>query len=380
MPKDSRLTWFDGLLKRTGVPYPLISFFLGVIIYVAYLFLGKMLEAEWLLQDKIEFALMGFLIAYQLSGIQYLLDQFKKIIWDICLFSTDIEDNFCAAVTGKFVVSVWYYILVAAVILPFYLTDWINSDYTLKENYTLMEQFVPNFTGEPSFWMLVYDIYNDLLGLLALILLAYILWIILNIAWTIRNASLNFHGHSLITNAFSIQMKLRPIKGSILGIMFYYFICISLLIISYGLDVAAYYLEKMILSVLLLIGLIFFFIGYESINNMVKVQIELELDQINKKSREYTQKLVDIDSKGDYDPKIQETNFISNMLDVLQKQREVLTKVNTKGYDLKSIISIISAFFLPILTDVAKKNLGLILGSGDLINQGVSLLRSLIHK
>jgi len=64
------------------------------------------------------------------------------------------------------------------------------------------------------------------------------------------------------------------------------------------------------------------------------------------------------------------------MLEVLQKQRESLREANIKVYDLRSIISIISAFILPILTDIAKRNLNLMLVSGDIINQGLSIIYS----
>ncbi len=378
MSKKNGLTWYDGLLERTGIPYPIISLIIGVVIYVIYLFLGRMLEEEWDLEEKIGFILMGILIAYQLSGIQYLLDKFKKILLDICLLSDDNEANFCTGTKSRFAGSLWYYALLASVIIPFYLTDWISSDYTLKENYTLTEQFMPNYLVEPSFWVFALDVYIALLGFLALLLLTCILWIVLNISWALKEASLNFRSFSLNASAFSINMKMSPIKNSILGIIFYYFICISLLIISYGLT--GYLREKITLAAFLLVGLIFFFMGYESLNDIVKNQIGFEMDQINKKSREYTQKLLTIDSNGDYDPKIQETNFISNMLDVLQKQRDSLMKADAKVYDLRSILSIISAFILPILTKYAEKNLNLLLQSGDIFNQGISIINSLFHK
>ena len=288
-----------------------------------------MLEVEWYLEEKMEFVLMGLLIAYQFSGIQYLLDRFKNIISDLSLLGADIEERRKEAKT-RFAGSIWYYILISIVILPFYLIDWISSDYTIKGNYTLMEQFASNYLYDGNVWSLALDIYQDILGFVALFLLAYILWIIFNIAWTIRNVSLDIQCSSLITNAFSIHMKFKPIRRSILGILFYYSICISLSMLSYG--IPGYLFEKITLSTLLLIGLIFFFMGYESLNNIATGQIEFEMDQINKKSREYTQKLVNIDSDGDYGSKIQETNFISNMLDVLQKQREALTKTNTNEY------------------------------------------------
>ena len=240
-----------------------------------------------------------------------------------------------------------------------------------------MEQFVPNYSEDPRFWVLGFDIYHVSMGFLALILLAYILWIIFNIAWTFRTVSLNFHSNPLTTSAFSIHMKLRFVKILILLALFCYFICISLLILSYGLT--GYIFEKITLALLLLVGLIFFFIGYESLNGIVRRQMEFEMDQINKKSREYIQKLLAINSNGDYGQKIQETNFVSSMLDVLQKQRDSLTKADTNIYDLASIISIFSAFILPILTDIVKKNLYLLFESRDIADQGISILNTLIH-
>jgi hypothetical protein len=378
MSRNSRLTWLDGLFIGTDIPYPIIFLFFGFLIFMAYLFLGRMIEWEWSPNDKISFIQTGFLIAYQLSGIQYLLDNFRKILSDLSLMSADIDEDFCTAVVNRFTDSLWYFILLAIVILPFYLADWISSDYTLKENYTLMEQFIPAYLQDSSFWIGASDIYQDLVGFLTLFLLGYILWIIFNIALALRSASSRIIGLSLDVSIFSIQTKLRPIKNSLLGILFYYFICISLLILNLGL--AGYLFEKVTLLALLLAGLIFFFIGYQSLNEIVEHQNDFEMDQINKKNMEYTKKLLAIDSNGDYGQKIQETNFISSMLEVLQTQRASLKEANTKVYDLRSILSIISAFILPILTDIAKKNLNLILASGDIANQGLSIIYSLFHR
>jgi hypothetical protein len=68
------------------------------------------------------------------------------------------------------------------------------------------------------------------------------------------------------------------------------------------------------------------------------------------------------------------------MLDVLQKQRESLAKESAKIYDLRSVFSFMCVFFLPIITDLAKKDLNSILASGDIINQGIFTLNSIIHK
>lgn len=379
MTKSSQWSWFDGLLKSTRLPYPILSLIIGLIIYIIYILLGRLTEFEWILEDKLKFSIMGILIAYELSGIQYLLDKFKKILLDLSLLNVDKDENSIKNFEQVFADSIWYYVLVGLVVLPFYIADWISSvDFTLKENYTLMEQFLPLYYEDPSFWIFILDIYHLFLGFLSIFLLACILWIILNITRTLRAEDHNVQNLSLNTNAFSVYMKLRPIKSSILNIIFYYFICISLVFFSYGLS--GYLFEKIILLALLLIGLIFFFSGYESLYGLVRRQIDFEMDQLNKKKQIYAMKLLAIDPIGDYESKIKETNFISNMLEVLQKQRDSLTNSNTKIYDLRSIIGIISAFMLPILTDYIKKNINNLLQGGDFFNQGLSMINSLFHK
>jgi len=376
MMKDSQWTRFDGRLKSTRLPYPVLSLIIGVFIYIIYLFLGRMMEFEWDLENKLKFSIMGILIAYELSGLQYLLDKLKNILSDLSLLSVDNDGKSIEKIDRIFADSYWFILLALLVILPFYIADWISpTEFTLMENYTLVEQFLPNYSEEPIFWILVFDIYHWFLGFLAIFLLACILWIVLNITRTLRAEGSNVQNLSLDTNAFSIYMRLRPIKNSILKIIFYYFICISLIFLSYGLT--GYLFEKIILLALLSIGLIFFFSGYESLYGLVRRQIEFEMDQLNKKKQVYTKKLLAIDSNGDYESKIKETDFISNMLEVLQKQRDSLTNSSTKIYDLRSIIGMISAFMLPILTDYVKKNINNLLQVGDFFNQGLSIINSL---
>jgi hypothetical protein len=391
MPKEFNFTWWDGFLKKSSVPYPIVCFIIGIIIYLTYFFFGRILEWEWSPVEKITNMLMCVLIAYGLFGTQYLLDKLKKILDDICLLSCADEANFRAEVKSKFAESLWYYAFLAIVILPFYFTDQIayQLGWTSPEdaNYTRIEYFLPDYIEGSSYWLLAYDIFLLLLGFLTLLLLAYILWIVFNTVWTLRSASMNFHSTSSNTNVFSVYMKLRPLKSSILNILFYYLIYVSLLVLSYGLS--GYLLERITLIALLIVGLIFCFIGYESLNDIVRHQSDFEMDQISKKTKEYTQKLLTIDSNGDYDKRIRETNFISNMLDVLQKQRDSLMKANTKIYDLRSIIGIVSAFMLPILTNFITKKINIFLDSGDIgklllnstdiANYGVTLLNSTTH-
>jgi hypothetical protein len=45
------------------------------------------------------------------------------------------------------------------------------------------------------------------------------------------------------------------------------------------------------------------------------------------------------------------------MLDALQNQRNVLIGLNSRAYDLRSVIAFMGAFFLPILAEIVKRKI-----------------------
>ena len=116
MPKEFSMTWFDGLLKKAGISYPIICLVIGVIIYLIYLFFGKMLDIEWYPEDKLKFILMGILIAYQFFGIQYLLDISKEVFLNLCILSNEVGESLCSEAKRRFSGSLWYYVLLVMVI------------------------------------------------------------------------------------------------------------------------------------------------------------------------------------------------------------------------------------------------------------------------
>jgi len=238
-----------------------------------------------------------------------------------------------------------------------------------------MDQFLPDFKADPSKGWLLFDIYYDILGILVLLLLATVLWIIINIALTLRDVSSNYHDLSVNTSIFSLKSKLRPVRDSIMKVLAYYFIGISLIVLSY-VNYSEYTREIAILLIFLFMGGAFFIVGFESISRLLNGQVEIEQDEINKRNAEYIQELTGITPEN-RSKKIEEINQISTMLDILQKQREVLGKINTRVYDLRSILSFLGVSFLPIITDILK-NLKPVLT--NIITQGVMLINSTFPK
>ena len=112
---------------------------------------------------------------------------------------------------------------------------------------------------------------------------------------------------------------------------------------------------------LLLIGVLFFFLGLETIQRVLKDRVEYELDEINKKCQEQILRLTRIASDEDHNDKNNEMNYTSNLLDAFQKQREQCEGINTNLYDISSIGRFIGALLLPFITDAIKSNPALIL-------------------
>jgi hypothetical protein len=374
MPKESHLYWFEKVLKRNSVSYPIVFIVIGAIIWSIYSFLGRMMELDWDNETRITVVLMGIIVAFQLMGVEYLLDTRRNILRELRNLYSDQSGNITIKIEEMPHKLFWYYVLMPAVILPFYLIDWISY------NYTFEEYFLEYYTAQPSNWSLLFDIYSDLVGLLILFIFFNIIWILTDVAWTIRYVSIGSYGQKMSANLFAANSRLGAIRDSLLKIVAYYFICVSLIIASY-VNFSEHIYETIFLISFLLLGLIFFFIGFEAVNSLMESQVALISNDINEKIQRYVEKLLCIESDGDPVQKNQETNFISNMLDVLQKQRDALAKENTKIYDIRSVFSFLSVFFLPILTDIAKKDLNnIFLVSGDINNHWISIMNSLFTK
>lgn len=358
--------WIETAIQKAPLPSQLIYLVVGFIVYSLYLFFNKMIGiSELNISSKIIIASMSIMIPYMLWLIQYLLNTMRKIslYWDE-LFS-DLENHTYIGDMSRLTQSYWYYILIFSIIVPFYLMDWIapNEQKFVGFNYTLsfFEQFIKlyfpiySLPGYHTTWAILYDIYTQILGFLALLFLSIILWIMLNISWILSDRS-RANRNDLLNSCVYMQMKMLIIKNEILNILLLYFICISLAIISYFNPTVFFSKETYLLLMLLLIGIFFFFFGLTAMQNILKERVIYELNEINKKEQEQRQRFrsaIASSIKGEND----EVNSISKIFDVLWKQREQLMQLKTNLYDNRSNIKFIFSILLPFLSSLFKDEL-----------------------
>jgi hypothetical protein len=337
MSKEDAWNWAEYWFREIPLPYLMVATFIGFIIYIGYVFFGIMIHKfPFSFYAQLSAISICILMAYELAGIKYLLNIMRSILsyWSL-LFPESVE-NICMIAKKRFTKSYWYYILLFSVIMLFYLIDWIPpSGKNLIENF--MKLYLPIYSHiSHTNWGLLFDIYTQLLSIIIFFFLAVILWIMVNITWTLRSPIIS-STQSPRTNVFTIKMRVSSIKNLILKVLTYYFICISLAIISYHNPTIFYSKETFLLMMLLLIGILFFFLGLEAIQRVLKDSVEYELDEINKKCQEQIQRLTKIASFEDYKDKDNEINYSSKLLNAFQKQRDQLEQINTNLYTPGSI-------------------------------------------
>jgi len=353
--------WIERLFKKITVPYPIpyhipypiVSLIAGGIIYSIYrLFSTKVVFFPWEKFHILQVATLSILIAFQLAGIQYILNDMKKTFRELKLYpeigvSSDdlyvkLKDRFSSEYRYR------YYLLVAAVIVPFIIVELLD----------ILRGGVTYYIVEPTIWSLLLDIYNNIIGYLMLFLLAIILWIIFNIAWIFNEMKNDSFRRLIKIEIFSVDRigGLKQLRNFILKILTFYFVCITLAIISYISPFSILSYESFFLIILLLVGVGFFIVGLGTIRKLLKGRIEDEINNINKIYEGYHQIFMDIVSEGNYKNKEEELNLVPTILENLHIERERMLKFygNARGYDRITIIEFVISFILPLITFLQK--------------------------
>ena len=336
--------------KKIPVPYPIISIIAGSVTYLIYLFFSTKVDFfPWEKYHNLEIAALSILIAFQLAGIQNILNDMKKTF--VNLKSThkkdesfdklydELKDRFCS--------SYRYYLLVAGVIVPFIIIDILD----ILSGKTFYMQ-------EPTVWSFLLDIYNNVMSYFMLYLLAIILWIVFNIAWMLNKIGNNHYRRLIKLDILCVDKigGLKPLRNLTLKTLTFYFVCITLAIIAYVSPFSILSYESYFLILLLIVGLGFFIMGIRTIRKVLKGRIEDEINKINERYQRHHQRLMDIDLEENYKDKEGELNVESTLLETLYKERERTLQFyrNARGYDSITIIKFVCSFILPLVAFLEK--------------------------
>ena len=350
MDEDSWI-WIEKQFKKIPWPYPIISIIAGSVTYLIYLFFStKVVFLPWEKFHNLEVAALSILIAFQLAGIQNILNDMKKTFGNLEFNpKNDVSfDELYDKLKDRFCSSYRYYLLVAAVIVPFIIIDILD----------ILSGGVTFYMVEPTVWSFLLDIYNTVMGYLMLYLLAIILWIVFNIAWMLNKIGNNHYRRLIKLDILCVDKigGLKPLRNLTLKTLTFYFVCITLAIIAYVSPFSILSYESYFLILLLIVGLGFFIMGIRTIRKVLKGRIEDEINKINERYQRHHQRLMDIDLEENYKDKEGELNVESTLLETLYKERERTLQFyrNARGYDSITIIKFVCSFILPLVAFLEK--------------------------
>jgi hypothetical protein len=339
MPKDANWTSMERLFNSFPLPYPIMSILFSLVLYIIYIFLELKIDNSIISKQRLIMAIEIGVIAYQLCGNLFILAKMKSIFLNLGLIKNNNFNKFLSALKIRFTSNYYYYLVLILVIIPFYLINWKNPC-------NLISIELPYYS--------IYYIYvYFFLGFLWLSLLGNILWTIINITWDMNDTANDSADFNSFLSIFAFDNKIKSIRNSIIQVLVYYFIDIALIILFYlnPLSIGKY--EITMLVVLLLIGIVLFFISLNAIQKIRNSRLEFEYDPIDRKIQEQNQKLIFMLDESDCID-IDQINFRSSALDLLRKQRDDLTKLDRSVYDFGTVGAFITSFLIPALSLIDK--------------------------
>lgn len=368
--------WIESLFKRIPLPYSVVSLIIAFVICLTFEFFSSNVPLFNL--HKITYAIpvasISILIAYQLGGIQYLLSDMRKVFKNICLYQ---ENNPCIEnLNNRFMVKKLYYLTIIFVIAFFIIIDilrincyqlWIyQSGSTCIYNRSdicgsYMFFTKPCYFSAPNLlfhsWSFYLDAYRYVVSYFSYYLLGIILWIIFNVSLILGDLGRDPFKKQIDVDVYNVDKigGLKPIFNFILKISIYYFICMTIMISSYINPITPVPLEMIFLLILLFIGLSFFIWGKTVVQNIFTQRIQIELLDINRECNKQERELRSLLLSEKRDLKAQEElTFISNSIELLNKERDRLLQLKTSVIDVHNLILFISSTLTTLVVILQK--------------------------
>jgi hypothetical protein len=343
----------ESFFQRIPLPYPITALIISAAIYLGYIFFYYAIDSTLIASAHLVAISMGILVGFQMAAISYLLGLMREIITSLDELNTNNERHICSIIGDRLLKSPWRYVLLICITAPFYIIDWIHPSHSL---YGYFFWFDSHYE---TLWAKAFDIFINVLGLLALVLLSTIIWIIGVIIYIIyygSNVCREEHPHE--ADSQSTKIKMDSIRSLLTRSFVIVLISISLAIFSYVNPDEFYSTETlMLLAILFSAGILVIF-GRDITNQILTSRITFELDKINQKSREQIDRLLNISSDGCDEDKGCKVSCISEMLDVLHKQREQLESIYPVGYNFRHVAALavtsIGSFLIPIAAGMIK--------------------------
>ena len=375
--------WVQRLLCHGRLSYPVVSILSFFALFVLFVFFIVAINAALDISTLIQITAISGAIGFQLLGICTILTDFSKGLESISIapLPDDLQKRFEAGVgdSRKYLLTVLFFVsfftaieVVQYVVIELFEVRDLAGVVTLPRDYPLFA-----FAREPTLWSALFDIFNQTVTFINIILLATMVWILLNVVSTLSLLSRPEHRQCIALDMLCIDKigGLRQLRGSAVKSHAIYSFTITLLILSYfnpfsikitiaGVlyRVVGISCETFLFILLLVLGLYFIIGSIRNIRKITRSHIEEQIGRINEKYYRNQKKLLDLISDEPDGREQSEIALIKVTLDSLYTERERLLKLysDSKGYSLSSVVQLISIFILPVITFCEKISIAVI--------------------
>jgi hypothetical protein len=285
---------------------------------------------------------MSLLIPFQMAVIKNMVEKirqnFKRIKFD--KFDENINIDMNSRFQREFIHSNWYYALFLTIFFPFMVIfSYYYSIFYSRE-------------AEPNIIVLIFDIYNNFLDAASIFLFFFILWIIFNFTYSLREISLPPFNDLIILDPISTDNMggLGPLKYFILNQILLYSICITIAVFSY-IDARQFIFryESYIFLFMLITGISSLIYSLISIQELLKYKKEKAIENINKLYINQNKKFNKIIFEGHNIADDSELNKISTIINEIKSEREIIMSMQANLIDLRTVGTVISSILLPII-------------------------------
>lgn len=345
--------YFERNLNRCRTTYLGASVAAGIVVVLLYWMFS--LFVFWLPWDPFSISIsvaMGLCISLQLIGIPWVLSQMREAFHYPVVPGGDQWGSLTSLFKEHLCDRRTCYTIVCFILLPFI---FLNAVDIIRAGGT------PFFAAEHTVAALLLDVCNYGLGYVLLYLFALILWLLIVVASTLHDAQRAPERKEIPVDILDPDGVggLGSIQALVRSLLTYYFIIVTLLIVSYLSPTQIWSYEALFVIALFIAGILFFFIGFGSIRTILRGRAAEEIGAINERIRTWYNQMKERMSGGE-EPDVEPLKKLQSVIDVWYKERDRIMTLYEKNraYDIRTTGQSIASLIVPVLAFLVQLSSG----------------------
>jgi len=346
--------YLERWLHKHRIAFLTASVAAGMLVVVVNRGLSAMVL--WLPWDKSTISIaaaMGLCLTSQLIGIPWFLTRMREAFSDSPSFDGGSPQELFSLFQNRLCTRVAFYVTAAFVLLPFIALDVLKI---------MQLGTTPFYAAEHTHAALLVDIFNILLGYTLLYFLAVILWMILIVAWTLQDAQGEPERMKVPVDILAPDGVggLGSVQALVRSILTYYFFIVALLVISYLSPTQLWSYQVIFIIILFIAGILFFFLGFGAIRNLVRGRVAHEMEALNGRIRTQYSRFMNIVS-GDDKTDVEALGKVRSVLDACYSERSRMMTLYEKNtaFDIRTVAQSAASIIIPLLAFVEQLSSGI---------------------